>query len=158
MSEQVFHGGQGVADGAARLTAHARECEECRVSPLPLSRMAVLLDSAPADIDAAGMSARVVLRLRGELQAVRGMSWRRVLVQLLRALLPLPAVLAVDACVLGAAYWLGSAVLPSAVVAYVVLSGAAFLVFVFGLTYAVVPLLMARQAAGVSPSVWVRER
>ncbi|MFI5397055.1 MAG: hypothetical protein ACHQ9S_16080 [Candidatus Binatia bacterium] len=149
MSEQLFHGGHGTA----RLTAHASECDECRVSPLPVGRIAALLDSTDVDIDTAGMSARTLVRLRRELKTMRGMSWRRVMAHLLRALLPLPPVLVVDAYLLHAAYGWGSAILPSVLVVYVVLSYAAFLVFVFGLTYAAVPLLMARQTVSVRTGI-----
>ena len=131
--------------GVARLAAHAAECEACQAAPLPMNRIAILLDAAEVRLDAAALSARVMVRLRRELRLAGGVSWRAVALVLLRAVLPLPAVVAVDAYVLWTAYALGKAILPGPLVAYVVLSYAALLLLLFGLTYAAVPLLVARQ-------------
>jgi hypothetical protein len=66
-----------------------------------------------------------------------------VSIAVLASLLPLPGVLAYNAYVLQAAYSLASTVLPTALVAYLVLSYAAFLTLLFALTYAAIPLLLA---------------
>jgi hypothetical protein len=129
----------------ARLAAHAAQCDACRAAPLPINRIAILLDGAEVRLDTAALSARVMLRLRRELNLAGGVSWRAVAAVLLRAVLPLPAVVAFDAYVLWTAYVLGKAILPGPLVAYVVLSYGALLLLLFGLTYAAVPLLVARQ-------------
>jgi hypothetical protein len=129
----------------AQLAAHAAECDACRSEPLPINRIAMLLDGATVSLDAAALSARGMVRLRRELNLAGGMSWRAVAAVLLRALLPLPGVVACDAYVLRTAYVLGKAILPGPLVAYVVLSYGALLLLLFGSTYAAVPLLVARQ-------------
>jgi hypothetical protein len=110
-----------------------------------MNRIAILLDAAEVSLDAAALSARVTVRLRHELGLAGSVSWRTVALVLLRAVLPLPAVAALDAYVLWTAYALGKAILPGPLVAYVVLSYGALLLLLFGLTYAAVPLLVARQ-------------
>jgi hypothetical protein len=131
--------------GPSRLAAHAAECEACRSVPLPIDRIAILLDGAELSVDAAALSARVLVRLRRELQLAGGVSWRAVAAVLLRAVLPLPAVVAFDAYMLRRLYVLGTTILPEPLVAYAVLSYGALLLLLFGLTYAAVPLLVARQ-------------
>jgi hypothetical protein len=131
--------------GGACLASHAAECEACRAAPLPINRIATLLGGAEIRLDPAALSARVMVRLRRELDLAGGVSWRIVAAALLRALPPLPAVVACDAYVLRTAYVLGRAILPGPLVAYAVLSYGALLLLLFGLTYAAVPLLVARQ-------------
>ena len=131
--------------GAACLAAHAAACEACQAAPLPMNRIAILLDAAAVSLDATALSARVMVRLRRELRLTGRVSWRAVGVVLLRAVLPLPAVVGFDAYVLWTAYALGKTILPGPLVAYVVLSYGALLLLLFGLTYAAVPLLVARQ-------------
>lgn len=131
--------------GVACLAAHATECDACQAAPLPINRIAMLLDASDVRLDAAALSARVTLRLRRELRLAGSVSWRAVALVLLRAVLPLPAVVACDAYVLWTAYALGKTILPGPLAAYVVLSYGALLLLLFGLTYAAVPLLVARQ-------------
>ncbi len=83
--------------GVARLAAHAAQCDACRAAPLPINRIAILLDGAEVRLDTAALSARVMMRLRRQLNLAGGASWRAVAVVLLRAVLPLPAVVAFDA-------------------------------------------------------------
>lgn len=133
------------ADGTLRLAAHTANCDDCQRTPLPLEQLCTLLNASPVDIDVTGLSRRVLDRLRPEL-AQYGLvtSWRRVLVGVLLSLLPLPLVLAYDAYFLSAAYHAVSLLLPAAFAAYLVLSYAAFLVLLFALTYAAIPLLLMR--------------
>ena len=133
-------------EGLARLTMHSADCSECREAPLPLPRIAALLeDSAPA-IDVAAFSSHAFARLQPELQR-RAMThaWQRVAVGVLLSLLPLPVVLAYNAYLLRLAYWFLSTLLPATLAAYLVLSYAAFLVLLFAATYAAIPLLMVRR-------------
>jgi len=131
--------------GVARLAAHTAACEACQGAPLPMNRIAMLLDAAEVSLDAAALSARVMLRLRRQLRLASRVSWRAVARVLLRAVLPLPAVVAFDGYVLGTAYALGKTILPGPLAAYIVLSYGALLLLLFGLTYAAVPLLVVRQ-------------
>jgi hypothetical protein len=131
--------------GVACLVAHAAECDACQAAPLPMNRIAILLDAGDVRLDAAALSARAIVRLRRELRVAGSVSWRAVALVLLRVVLPLPAVAACDAYVLRMAYALGKTILPGPLVAYVVLSYGALLLLLFGLTYAAVPLLVARR-------------
>jgi len=70
------------------------------------------------------------------------------------ALLPLPAIMLVDAYALCSAYALLSAILPAALSFCLVLNYAVLLALLLALTYGVIPLLAARQLRlqhGVSP-------
>jgi hypothetical protein len=133
------------APPAAPLAAHAAECEACQSAPLPIDRIAMLLDGAEVSLDTTVLSARVMVRLRRELTLAGGVPWRAVVSALVRALPALPAVVACDTYALRTAYVLGKAILPAPLVAYVVLSYGALLLLFFGLTYAAVPVLVARQ-------------
>jgi hypothetical protein len=131
------------------LQAHAAECEECAAEPLPVDRLvAVLAKSEPA-LDCAALSRAVLAAARPELQRRAAAAFRRqVLIAVLIALVPLPAVLLYDAYALRIAYELISTLLPTALAAYVVLSYAAFLLLLFASSYAAIPLLLARDAGG----------
>jgi hypothetical protein len=125
------------------LTAHAEHCDECRTAPLPLDHVATLLDAGSVDIDASLLSRRVLPRLTPQLQRRAAViHWRRVAACVLLALVPLPAVLAYDAYVLRVTFAVVSTLLPATLAAYLVLSYAAFLLLLFALTYASIPLLM----------------
>ena len=127
------------------LAAHARECVECETTPLPLQRIAAALDAAAVPIDATALSQRVHRRLRAELSVRAAAAFRRrVIVGLALSLLPLAAVVLYDAMVLQLAYTLARDVLPQAVATYLVATYAAFLVLLFALTYAAVPVVLMR--------------
>ena len=132
----------------ARLAAHVDACEDCRTQPPALDRIAVRLDRDAVDVDAAALSRLVALRLHPALQR---RAWQRAFLRLLLALIPLPAVLAYDIYVLGVAYDVVRSLLPTAVAAYLVLSYGALLLLLFALTYAAVPLLVARDRALRAP-------
>lgn len=131
----------------ARLANHAADCDICRSEPLPSDQLARALATSRIEIDAAALSQRTLTELRPQLRrrAARAL-WQRVAVGVLLALVPLPAVLAYDAYVLRLAYDLVSALLPTTLAAYLVLSYAAFLLLLFALTYAAIPLLVVREA------------
>lgn len=150
MNERDDGSTPGTPGGAAAFEAHVAECEDCRATPPPIAHIATLLNSGVVALDPAGLSRRTLSRLQPELarRAMAGL-WRQVVVALLLALLPLPAVLAYDAYLLRAAYALVSSLLPTAVAAYLIFGYAAFLVLVFATTYATIPLLLApRTVAG----------
>ena len=132
-------------DGVRRLAAHVEECAECQGTPPAVDRIAAHLNTGAVDLDAAALSARTLARVRIELHSLsQWVWWRRVGVVLVSALLPLPLVIAYDAYVLNAIYAAVSAVLPPTIAEYVVGSYAAFLVLLFALTYAAVPILVPR--------------
>jgi len=132
----------------ARLTAHGAECPECRDAQPPFDRIAALLDSAVPPLDAAALSQHTFARLQPELQRrAVAVGWRRVAVGVLLALLPLPFVIAYNAYLLRFAYDLLSTLLPAALAAYLVITWGAFLVLLFGTTYAAIPLLVAQRSA-----------
>jgi hypothetical protein len=135
-------------DHLAQLTAHSADCAECRNTPLPLDRIAAILEAAVPAVDAAALSRQTFAQLRPELQR-RALAdgWRRVAIGVLLSLLPLPLVLAYNAYLLHVLYDLLSNLLPAAIAAYLVLSYGAFLLLLFGTTYAIIPLLMAHQPA-----------
>lgn len=122
---------------------HARDCPECAATPLPLDRIAMELKDAPIDVDPAALSRRVLLRLEPEIHRRAAMAFRRrVAVGLVLSLIPLAVVLAYDVAVLQFVYQLAKDVLPAAVAAYVVLTYSAFLLLLFALTYAAVPVVL----------------
>ncbi|HXQ20388.1 MAG TPA: hypothetical protein VN812_01855, partial [Candidatus Acidoferrales bacterium] len=125
------------------LAVHAEHCDECRTAPLPLDRVATLLNAGSVDIDTSLLSRRVLARLTPQLQRRAAViHWRRVAACVLLALVPLPVVLAYDAYVLHVTFEVVSVLLPATLAAYLVLSYAAFLLLLFALTYASIPLLM----------------
>lgn len=132
----------------AVLAAHAEECVQCRAAPLPTDRIAMLLSATEVGVEPAVLSARALARLRRELRVNRPVAYGAVAGGLLRALLPLPAVAAVDAYMLWLAYSYGATLLPRPLVAYWVWSYAAVLVLLFALTYAALPLFLVRQQSG----------
>ncbi len=128
------------------LVEHVEQCPDCQADPPPVLEITALLRQATVDVDAAKLSRRALARLRPELAADAAAALRRrVAAVVLLSLLPLPAVLAYDACWLRLAYGVARAILPASVAAVVVLGQAAFLLFLFSATYAAIPLLVARR-------------
>lgn len=129
------------------LSAHADDCDDCRSTPLPLGHLATLLGTSTVAVDAGALSQRTMVRLQPYLQRRAAFAlWRRVAACVLLALVPLPAVLAYDAYMLRVAFHFVSNLLPVTVAAYFVFSYAAFLVLLFALTYASIPLLLHHDA------------
>jgi len=136
---------RGRAVGLSQLAEHVAECDMCRAEPLPLEQCAAFLSSSAVRVDVTALSQDTLRRLQPELaRRARAVLWHRVTLGVLAALLPLPAVLAYDAYLLRLLYGLASAVLPAAFATYLVVTYAAFLVLLFGSTYAAIPLLVAR--------------
>ena len=134
-------------DRRAELSTHSAECAECRDTPLPIDRIAAMLERSAPAIDVAALSQQTFARLQPELQRrAATTAWRRVAIGVLAALLPLPVVLAYNAYVLRLAYDLLSTLLPTTLAAYMVISYGAFLVLLFAATYAAIPLLVVRRS------------
>jgi len=127
------------------LAAHARECDECRAESPALAQLRSLLDAGGAEPDAAPLTqhalASLIPALRVRAQAA---FWRRLVRVLSVALLPLPLILAADVWLLGHVYALAAAWLPSTLALYIVISYALSALAVIGITYAAIPLLLAR--------------
>jgi len=135
------------SERSARLAAHAADCVECQGTALPLDRITAVLDAVAPDVDAAALSRHTFARLQPNLQhQALVLGWRRVAIGVLTSLLPLPFVLAYNAYLLRFAYDLLSGVLPAPIAAYLVLSYGAFLVLLFGTTYAAIPLLVVQRS------------
>lgn len=137
------------------LAAHVEACDACRVDAPAVDLIAARLATVNVPIDAAVLSQRTMVRLRPELQRCASAAlWRRAAIGVLLALLPLPAVLAYNVYLLHVAYGLLLALLPAAVVVYLVASEAALLVLLFAATYAAIPILLARGTPAMSDT-WV---
>ncbi len=132
--------------GHRALAAHVEACDACRLDTPAVDLIAARLATVNVPIDAAALSQRTMLRLRPELQRCANAAlWRRATIGVLLALLPLPAVLAYNVYLLHMAYDVLLALLPAAVVVYLVASEAALLVLLFAATYAAIPVLLARR-------------
>ena len=110
-------------DHLARLTAHSADCAECENAPLPLDRIAAVLEATVPAIDAAALSRQTFAQLQPELQhRALAVGWRRMVVGVLLSLLPLPLVLAYNAYLLRMGYDLLSSLLPAAIAAYLLVT------------------------------------
>jgi hypothetical protein len=93
-----------------------------------------------------GLTARVLRAAEPVLaRAARRAAWRALAAAIAIALVPLPAILFLDAALVLGTYALLSSVLPHALSVYLVSSYAAVLVVLLALTYAAIPLLAERQ-------------
>ena len=130
----------------ATLRAHAEECEECSARPLPLERLSSVLaqPTTPASF-APTLSSRVLNAAAPLLAANAAYAYRRRLVTgAALSLAPFPLLVFFNLYLLREAYALLSSWLPSGIAAWVVVGYAAMLLLICALTYASVPLLIAR--------------
>jgi hypothetical protein len=133
---------------ADNLREHAAACAECRETPLPIDRIVALLDAGVCAVDATSLSKRVLLQAQPLLQrAAMARFWRQVATVIVIALTPLPVILAYDAYLLGLLHAAAATLLPSPLATYLVASYALSLLFLFALSYAAIPILVARNAA-----------
>lgn len=133
--------------GARCLAEHVANCPHCRTEAVDPARVAGLLDPLPAGLKVTLLSQQTLAALRPELARRSLIRWRRrVAVSVLWAMLPLPLILVYDAYVLRTAYELLQAVLPSGVALYVLATYTSVLSLLFALTYAAIPILLARSA------------
>ena len=108
--------------------------------------VARLLDGYVVPDPPAALSAGVLRAAAPLLARSARPSWRALLPALVVALVPLPAILALDVVMVRGAYDLLHLLLPAALSAYVAFNYAALLALLLGLTYAAVPVLAVRQA------------
>jgi hypothetical protein len=136
-----------ITPGRDALSAHVAECDVCQQLAPPMARIAAALGAAPLQIDAAALSQQAVRRVAPLLAAMaRAVFWPRLARVLGIALVPLPALIAVDALLLFWLYGQMSAWLPSGVATYLIASYAAMVSLCVGLAYAAIPLLLGRSA------------
>jgi hypothetical protein len=134
-------------DGAAVLAEHAAACDECRAAPLPLAAVERELAGYRVPLDVAALSRRVLAAVRPELQRLASVwFWRRLARVTAAALLPLPLIVLLNGWLLGLAYGWVSQLVPPALALYLVASYAAAQILLLALTYAAIPLLLAREA------------
>jgi hypothetical protein len=134
-------------DPAAR--AHVAECARCRAEVAALGKVATTLRAAITPEPPPGLR-RCTLSAAAPLLAERAAAlahgYRRRLAQaVVAALLPLPAVLVLDAWAVRALHGLLSALLPGPVSAYLAFNFAALVALAIAMTYAAVPVLADRQ-------------
>lgn len=128
------------------VTMHAQECDLCPDDSPALAATVAILRASPA---ADWSSSSLPLLRAAVCRQARLLLCRRVAFALAVGSIPLPLVLAYDALVLRVGYDLIRQLLPVEVAAYVVFSYAALCLFLISLTYAAIPVLLAK--AGRSP-------
>jgi hypothetical protein len=137
--------GEALDEAAA---AHLRACGHCTGEVALAQSLARGLAAHAAPEPPPGLAARVLRAAAADLarnaQAAAA-DWGRVGRALAAALLPLPLLVLVDVQVVRAAHAVLSAVLPGALSLYLVGTYGTLLALLFGLTYAAVPVLAARQ-------------
>ena len=132
-------------EGRRRLERHAAECEECVRRPLPLDELDGLLSRSAVTTGVSAMSSRVLDAAAPLLADLRERTYRRRLVaSLLLSLAPLPAVAFFSVYMLSEAYSLLVAWLPGPFVAGLLVAYGAMLLLLCSLTYAALPLMLAR--------------
>jgi hypothetical protein len=142
----VFVRGRLSADGDAHLVT----CASCAAQAAAVRRAADALAAAATPAPPAGLTARVRLAAEPLLaRAARRRTRRALAASIAIALVPLPAILLLDAALVRGAYALLSAVLPHALSVYLVSSYAAVLIVLLALTYAAIPILAERQLRAV---------
>lgn len=128
-----------------RLRQHVDECDECRRLSLSIDRIDAALSSSRIDVDTAALSRQALAAVQPVLRSIATRHfWRQVAAVVVVTLVPLPAVLAYDTVLLRLLHAAVSALLPSAVAAYIVFMYASSLLFLFAVSYAAIPVLMAR--------------
>lgn len=130
------------------IVEHMRECEECRHADLPARSLMAALDGDTPTVDVSSLSNRVLAASRPVLsRRASRLWWQRVALAAAVGSLPLPLVVAWDGYVLRSLYVLMSALLPTSVATYVVVTYGAILMLLLGATYAAIPLLTPRRDA-----------
>jgi hypothetical protein len=130
-------------------TAHLQECARCHEQATALGRIGPALRAGTVPAPPPGLRRRT-LTVAAPLLAHHAARFahgdrRRLMRAVAAALLPLPAVLAVDAYAIRALHAFLSALLPAPVSAYLAFNFAALVVLTIALTYAAVPVLADRQ-------------
>jgi anti-sigma factor RsiW len=134
---------------AAHVQAHLQECPACGAQAAGIEKVSAVLRASTTLEPPPALGRRTLAAaapLLAERAAALARGYRRRLTQAVAAaLLPLPAVLALDAYAVRALHGFLSVVLPSPVSAYLAFNFAALVVLTIALTYAAVPVLADRQ-------------
>lgn len=131
--------------GVARLREHARDCAECDAAPLPLSIVSSALDRDEAPRVVVTLSRRVLEAATPLLTLHAKRAYRKRLAQsLVLTLGPLPVIAVFDVYMLREAYGVLSGWLPAPLVAWILVGYATMLLLLCALTYAALPLFIAR--------------
>lgn len=125
---------------------HAAACEQCHADPPDVGAVSNVLAADSVVLDASLLSRSIVERLRPELaRRAAAVFRRRLATGLVAALVPLPALLLLDAYFLRVLFGLVSLLVPTTLAAYLVISYALFLLVMAALVYGAIPLLVERQ-------------
>ncbi len=108
-------------------------------------RLAAALAMRQVRIDTAALSARALAAARPEL-VLRAAFWPRLVRVLGVSLMPLPLLVAANVALVAWLYGVASAWLPSGVALYIAGSYAVAALVGLGLSYATIPLLLARRS------------
>jgi hypothetical protein len=134
--------------GAARLLAHGESCEECAAHPLPLGKLAGLLVAHPEPPGVPMMSQRLLAAAAPLLAANAARVYRgRLVAGVVLSLAPFPLLVFFNLYLLREAYVVLASWLPVGMVAWLVVGYAAMLLLLCALTYAALPVLIARTRA-----------
>jgi len=136
-------------DLSMRVRAHARECEECAVQPVVLDRVGALFARMPEPPPAPSLSGRVLAAAVPLLAANAAAAYRRRLVSgVALSLAPFPLLVFFNLYLLREAYALLASWLPVEFAVWLVVGYAAMLLLICALTYASLPVLIARARSG----------
>jgi hypothetical protein len=131
-------------DGDA--ATHARSCAVCGAAEAAVRALSTRLAVEPEVVASPGFPERVLRAAAPLLERNRRLAIGRQLVRtLLAALVPLPAIVLVDAYVIREVYQVLSTVLPVSLSLYLVLNAVAMLAALLSVTYGAVPILAERQ-------------
>jgi len=131
--------------GVERLREHARDCAECNEAPLPLNILSAALDRDEAPQAVLTLSRRVLEAATPLLALHAKRAYRkRLALSLVLTLGPLPVVAVFDVYMLREAYGVLSGWLPAPLAAWILVGYATMLLLLCALTYAALPLYIAR--------------
>ena len=132
-------------DMTTALRAHAEQCDECSAQPLPLDGLARVLGEQHAVVVPSSLSQRVMAAAVPLLAVNAANAYRkRLIAGVALSVAPFPLLVFFNLYLLREAYELLSHWLPVAFVAWLVIGYAAALLLICALTYASLPLLIAR--------------
>jgi hypothetical protein len=137
---------ESIEAALAHLRSHTGGCADCSATPLPLERLAPLLAPGATPGAPAGSASRV-LQAAAPLLAINAAHAyrRRVATSLLLSLAPLPVVVFFNVYLLERTYAMLVSWLPGQLVAGLVVAYGSMLLLLTALTYASLPLLIARR-------------
>jgi hypothetical protein len=126
--------------------AHLAACPRCRAEQAAVESLARRLGAAPVPAPPPALATRVLVAAEPLLlQNARRAAWPTLARALAAALVPLPAILLLDFYLVRAAFGLLTAILPTALGAYIVFNYAATLALLLALTYGAIPIFVEQQ-------------